>query len=53
VHSEITRDENDNHHYANDVENHLNSPRSSHLKKLHNFAIRARRIPVFTALACP
>src|ERR1700730_8899853 len=34
VHSEITRDENHNHHYANDVENiHSCSPRGSHLKK--------------------
>jgi hypothetical protein len=40
VHSEITRDENYDDHYANDVENiHSNSPRGSHLKHLHSPAI--------------
>jgi hypothetical protein len=40
VHSEITRDENHNHHYADDVENiHWYSPRGSHLKNLHGAAI--------------
>jgi hypothetical protein len=40
VHSEITRDENHNHHYADDVENiHSYPPRGSHLKNLHGAAI--------------
>jgi hypothetical protein len=33
MHSEITCDENHNHHYANDIENiHLFSPRGPHVK---------------------
>jgi hypothetical protein len=40
VHSEITRDENHNHHYADDVENiHSYPPRGSHLKNLRGAAI--------------
>jgi hypothetical protein len=39
VHSEITRDENHNHHYTDDVENiHSYSPRGS-LENLHGAAI--------------